>query len=57
MITKPEGGGSYVRDPATGELTLVERTLHPDEAVPNELAADQPADAAPAATRRAKKEG
>lgn len=26
---QPEGGGSYVRDPNTGGLTLVERTEEP----------------------------
>lgn len=29
---QPSQGGSYTRDPVTGELTLSHRTLTPDEA-------------------------
>ena len=33
---QPEGGGSYVRDPETGELTLLERTAETDDTIPFE---------------------
>lgn len=43
--TNPSQGGSYTRDPVTGDLTLVERTA---EAPIDGDAAAQPAAAAPA---------
>lgn len=41
-VPQPQGGGSYVRHPVTGALTLVERTLSREEAA--EQPAEEPTD-------------
>lgn len=43
-LPRPPSGGSYVRHPDTGELTLVESTRHAPEAPPpTEVRDDVPA--------------